>query len=217
MRACSSTDRSTNSGTSHKPGIGTMLEPTIVIIEADDGRATTVENGLRGVANVRTVRRDRLSTADAGFDIAAADVLILSCDILTRELLDELVDAVATRPRPVVVFSARDAADLTSDAISAGVCAYIVDGISETRVKPIIDMAIAYFRSVQRLRDELDKAKSDLAARKVIERAKGVLMERRRLTEADAYNTLRRSAMAEGKTILEIASAVIAVTRLLNV
>ncbi|MDE2112985.1 MAG: ANTAR domain-containing protein [Alphaproteobacteria bacterium] len=189
----------------------------IMLVGADDGGARTIEAGLSVIPGTRLVRHESLCDVAAKLDLAIADILILSCATLSVGVIDALRAANTDHPRPIIVFAEQDRREFTDEVIHAGVMSYVVGGLAESRVRPIVEVAVSRFKMFQRLCDERDKAKSDLAARKVIERAKGVLMERNKLSEADAYNTLRRSAMEEGRTIFEIANAVIAVTRLLKV
>ncbi len=188
-----------------------------MIADRNAARAAVVEAGLSGFVGARIARVATLSDSNAQLDRLAADVFIVSCDSPDRGMLADLREICAQHPRPVIMFAETSDSSLTEGVLCAGVSTYIVDGLSERRIKAVVDVALVRFGMLQNLRGELEKAKSDLAARKIIERAKGVLIERNRLSEADAYNALRRSAMEEGKTILEIANAIIAVTRLLKV
>jgi response regulator NasT len=99
-------------------------------------------------------------------------------------------------------------------AVKAGVSAYVVDGLDPQRVKPIVDVAIAQFREFQALRDELAQTKSNLAGRKLIDRAKGLLMAERDLSEADAYRALRKLAMDRGMRLSDVAEEILAVAKL---
>jgi response regulator NasT len=102
------------------------------------------------------------------------------------------------------------------DAIDAGVSAYIVDGLAAKRVKPVLEVAIARFREFQRLKNELKRSRDALAERKIIERAKGLLMDQRGLSEAEAYASLRRTAMSHGQRIADVARSLLAVADLLK-
>ena len=111
--------------------------------------------------------------------------------------------------RPVAMFVDQTDTASIQAAIEAGVSAYIVDGLKKQRVKHIIDMCISRFNAFSRLQSELDQARSPLAERKLIDRAKGVLMKAKNLTEEDAYALMRRTAMNENKKIAEIAQSVL--------
>ena len=118
-------------------------------------------------------------------------------------------------PKPVIVFTQKSQSDLIKGAIQAGVSAYVVDGFSVQRVRTIIELAVARFSEEQALRDELRMTKSKLQERKVIERAKGIIMEKRHLKEDEAYKALRKLAMDKNQRIAEVAADVINVSKLL--
>ncbi|MBX3446694.1 MAG: ANTAR domain-containing protein [Parvibaculaceae bacterium] len=144
------------------------------------------------------------------------DVIFVDVDSPDRDTLENMRSVSALMPRPIVMFVEESEESLAEEALRAGVSAYIVDGLSAKRVKPILDVAILRFKVFQKMREELDKAKSDLAGRKVVERAKGLLMEQRKLSEEEAYKLLRNTAMKEGKSILDIADSLISISRLLK-
>ena len=119
-------------------------------------------------------------------------------------------------PRPVVMFVDRsDPASITA-AMEAGVAAYVIEGLQPGRVRAVIDVAVARFQAHQALRAELDEARSALTERKLVERAKGVLMQTRKMSEDEAYRTLRRLAMDQGKRLADVAESVIAMAKLLR-
>ena len=105
---------------------------------------------------------------------------------------------------------------MTGTAIKSGVNAYIVDGLEENRVQPIIDVAIARFREFQALKDELDATRSQLAERKAVEKAKGILMQHKNISEDEAYQSLRKMAMDKNKRIADVADGVISAFELLD-
>ena len=119
-------------------------------------------------------------------------------------------------PRPVAMFVDHTDEDMTHAAIEAGVSAYVVDGLRKDRVKPILDMCVSRFNAFARLREELHRTRTQLDERKTVDRAKGLLMEARGISEPDAYALLRRSAMNEKKRIADVAQAVIVAADLLK-
>ena len=119
-------------------------------------------------------------------------------------------------PRPIVMFVDRTDDATMRAAISAGVSAYVVDGLTEKRVKPILDIAVARFQAFELLRHELETARLGLAERKTIERAKGILMKLRGLGEEEAYAALRSKAMNDQKKLVEVANAVVTAAELLK-
>jgi response regulator NasT len=120
------------------------------------------------------------------------------------------------QPKPIVMFADASDATMIGRAVKAGVSAYVVDGIDPQRVKPVVDVAIAQFREFQALRDELAQTKSSLAGRKLIERAKGLLMTERGMSEDEAYRALRKLAMDRGQRLTIVAENLLAVAQLLT-
>lgn len=102
------------------------------------------------------------------------------------------------------------------DAVAAGVSAYIVAGLSPDRIRPILDVAVARFQYEQALRKELAEARSELQDRKVIDRAKGLLMQRQGLTEQAAWQRLRKTAMDKGLKVAEVAQRLLDMADLLG-
>jgi len=177
----------------------------VLLIDDDADRAAAVKAGL----------------AEAGFDVvavaaeagdltamvreAAADVIVCDLDDPGRDALESMRALHREEPRPVVVFAARGEPDQIEAAIEAGVAAYVVEGLAPTRVRPVIEVAIRRFRAHQALRARLEQAQATLADRVIIERAKGVLMQRRRLSEEDAFRLMRRWAMDRGQRLVQVA------------
>jgi response regulator NasT len=188
----------------------------ILIIDSNDERAAVVEAGLSDYGDAQILRMGLLTDLARKVEEIQPDVIFVDVDSPDRDTLESMRNVSDAAPRPIVMFVEESEASLAEEALRAGVSAYIVDGLSSKRVKPILDVAILRFRVFQTMREELDKAKSDLAGRKTIERAKGLLMEQRKMSEEDAYKLLREAAMKEGKPILEIADNLISIARLLK-
>ena len=142
-----------------------------------------------------------------------ADVIVCDLDHASRDAIDSMSALHRDEPRPVVMFVDPGS---TEAAMQAGVAAYVVEGLAPSRVKAVIDVAVARFKSHQSLRAELEEARSALNERKQVERAKGILMQTRRMSEDEAYRTLRRLAMDQGKKLVDAASNVIAMEKLLK-
>ena len=144
------------------------------------------------------------------------DVIIIRSDSPTRDTLEQLSFVSARQPRPIVLFTEeRDHATIQA-ALRAGVSAYVVAGMQPDRLQPILDVAVARFEQEQALRDELRSAQDRLAERKLIERAKGILMDQRKLPEADAFRFMRKLAMDRSTTIADIARRIIEASDLLG-
>jgi response regulator NasT len=119
-------------------------------------------------------------------------------------------------PRPIVMFTQDQDRTMIREALKAGVTAYVVDGLSAERIRPIMDVAVARFEQSQALHQELQEARATLAERKVIERAKGILMQQRGCSEDEAYRLLRKAAMDGNKRLAEVAEQLIAMIKLLG-
>jgi two-component system, response regulator / RNA-binding antiterminator len=143
------------------------------------------------------------------------DIIIIDTDSPDRDTLENLCVVSRDEPRPVVMFTHDGDGEKIHAATQAGVSAYVVDGMSKARIRPIIDAAVARFEQFQALKRELDEVEEKLADRKVIERAKGILMKSRKLSEEEAYRALRTQAMQNNSRLVEVARQVIAVAGLL--
>ncbi|HCX66443.1 ANTAR domain-containing protein [Parvibaculum sp.] len=188
----------------------------ILIIDSNDERAAVVEDGLSGYGDAQILRMGLLTDLVRKIEEIQPDVIFVDVDSPDRDTLENMRSVSDVMPRPIIMFVEESEASLAEEALRAGVSAYIVDGLSSRRVKPILDVAILRFKVFQKMREELDKAKSDLASRKIVERAKGLLMEQRKLSEEEAYKLLRNTAMKDGKSILDIADNLISISRLLK-
>jgi len=181
----------------------------ILVIDETPERAAVVEQGLveAGYTGVSVIRNsvNLLQRVQA----LAPDVIIIDLENPDRDTLEQMFQVSREIKRPIAMFVDHSDAQAIGTAIEAGVSAYVVDGLRKERIKPIVEMAISRFRAFDRLRQERDEAVSALADRKVIERAKGLLMQHRGLSEPDAYAVLRRNAMKQNKKIVEIAQSVI--------
>ena len=146
----------------------------------------------------------------------APDVVIVDTESPSRDTLEHVALLSETDPRPIVMFSSDSGSDTIREAVQAGVSAYIVDGLTAERVKPIIEVAIARFESYQAVKTELAQVKTKLSERKLVERAKGVLMKARSIDEDEAYSALRKMAMERSLTIGEVSRQFLAVSALLG-
>lgn len=146
----------------------------------------------------------------------APDVIIIDTESPSRDMLEQVALLSEREPRPIVMFSNDPAGDTIRAATRAGVSAYVVGGLATHRIGPIIAAAVARFEAFQAVRKDLAQARAQLAERKLIERAKGVLMKARRLDEAQAYAALRRMAMERSVTIGEVAKRLLEVSDLLG-
>ncbi|MEM8698810.1 MAG: ANTAR domain-containing protein, partial [Pseudomonadota bacterium] len=181
----------------------------IAIVEEDRERALLIVDGLREAGDFDiTVLGDAASLSRRLSEINPDLVLIDVADP-NRDVLEALTLASGPLDRPVAMFVDRSNDQATKAAIEAGVSAYVVDGLRKQRIKPVIDAAIARFHMYSRMRTELAATKAALAERKTIDRAKGLLMQARGLSEEEAYALLRKTAMDQGRKVVEVATALV--------
>ena len=186
----------------------------VLVIDPDPARAALVAEGLAG-DDAPVVRQ---SGAYDASEVAAfaPDIIVIACDSADRDTLESLREAGESNPRPVVMFADRSEPGLAEQAIRAGVAAYIVDGLAPARVRPILEVAMTRFALMQQLRGDLAKAKASLESRKVVDRAKGLLMRERGLDEDSAYKLLRKLAMDKGRPIGAVAADLLAFAGILK-
>jgi two-component system, response regulator / RNA-binding antiterminator len=216
-----------------KPGaaaacFGTMSQPTsapplppdgdlrIAIVDENPLRAAILEEGLReaGHSIIHVVREmDQLLYR---LSLIAPDVVLMDFENPSRDVLEQMFQVSKLVERPVAMFVDRSDQETMAAAIEAGVSAYIVDGLRKERVKAILDMSVLRFNAFARLKRELDQTRSQLEDRKIIDRAKGFLMASRGMSEAEAYDAMRRTAMNEKTRIGDIARSIVTASQLLG-
>ena len=188
----------------------------VAVVDDNSLRAAILVEGLReaGVADIAVIPTTaslvrRLADIDP-------DVVIIDLANPSRDVLEQMFQVSRVVSRPVAMFVDHSDESMIRAAVDAGVSAYIVDGLRKERVKPIVDMAISRFDAFDRLQRELTAAKNELAARKLIDRAKGILMQTHGISEDDAYGRLRQTAMNEKRKIADIAQSLITAAALLE-
>jgi two-component system, response regulator / RNA-binding antiterminator len=191
----------------------------IVVIAATAADVSLLERGLEVTSQLVAVldyeRCDERLLADT-FARVAPDAVVVACASPHEAFVDALFDAMGNSLLPVIVF-AHDASPATIDMlVNAGVAAYEIDGLASERVSSIVAVAMARFKLMETMRTELNLAQQKLADRKDIERAKGILMRSRGLSEDDAYHTLRRMAMERNKRLADVARSIIEMSDLLE-
>lgn len=144
------------------------------------------------------------------------DVLVLAASTLNFQTVADIQRVYGARPTPIVAFVDRSTAEVTQAAIQAGVSSYVIDGFAPHRIGPVVEAAIARFVAWQSLTRECERTAAQLVERKLIERAKGILMRRRNLPEDGAYQALRRMAMDRGKRLSQVAQDIVQAEALLN-
>jgi response regulator NasT len=198
------------------PGKTTDRGLKIVIVDESGIRAAILEEGLSEAGYARVVRIGETSNLLARIYAIDPDVILIDLENPSRDILEQMFQVSRVVKRPVAMFVDHSDADSIRAAVDAGVSAYIVDGLKKERIKSILDLCISRFNAFSRLQVELEQARSALDARKVIDRAKGILMQAKNLSEEDAYALLRRTAMNENRKVSDIAQSIITAAELLR-
>lgn len=189
---------------------------TIIVVEQDRERAMMIVDALR------LSGEHRVQVIGSGTGLARRvadlrpDLVLIDAGDPSRDALEELTLAAGPMERPVAMFVDRSDQGLTRTAIEAGVSAYVVDGLKSERIRPILDAAIVRFHMFQRMRSELAATKAALEERKLIDRAKGLLMRAKGIGEEEAYALLRKTAMDQGKRVADLAQALVTAADLLK-
>ena len=196
--------------------MGSETSPKIVIVDESPIRAAILEEGLReagftGVTHIREMHNllARIYALDP-------DVILIDLENPSRDVLEQMFQVSRAVRRPIAMFVDQSDSASIQASVDAGVSAYIVDGLKKERIKPILDLCISRFNAFSSLQDQLARARSALEDRKVIDRAKGILMKLKDLTEDEAYVLLRSTAMREKKKIGEIAQSILTASELLK-
>jgi two-component system, response regulator / RNA-binding antiterminator len=195
-----------------------MSEPSLRILLVDQNaeRAAILDDGLReaGFSDI-TIVREMHSLLRRIVDLDP-EVIFIDLENPNRDVLEQMFQVSRSVRRPIAMFVDQADTETIRAAVESGVGAYVVDGLRKERVKTILDTAVSHFNAFNRLRDELERANQQLEERKLIERAKGILMKERDLSESDAYALLRTAAMNENRRIADIARSVVSTIRLLK-
>ncbi len=186
----------------------------IVIVDESPIRAAILEEGLREAGFTGVEHLSEMHNLLQRIYAIDPDVILIDLENPSRDALEQMFQVSRAVRRPVAMFVDQSDADSIRASVDAGVSAYIVDGLKKERIKSILDLCISRFNAFSRLQNELDRAKSDLEERKKLDRAKGLLMKAKGLSEEEAYRLMRGAAMRENKKIAEIAQAIITAAEL---
>lgn len=187
-----------------------------MVVDESSERAELLRQGLN--SDDHSVVATLSSTADifAQVELTQPDIIVIGVDSPGRDSLEHICVVSQNRPKPIVMFTQESDANTINAAVHAGVTAYIVDGLESARVRSILDVAVARFNRFHALQTELAQTKAEIGERKVVERAKGLLMKQRQWDEDTAFRALRKMAMDRNIRLAEAAEQVIAVAKLLN-
>ena len=200
------------------PGLTQRMETPlrILVVEPDKDRLIEIVDALNdaGWDDVKALA-DISGLARTVKDYAP-DIVLIDLANPDRDTLEHITSATETGKRAVALFVDQTDAFLTDAALKAGVSAYVVDGLEMSRIKPVLETAIARFKVIRQMQSELHAAKQALEDRKTLDRAKGFLMRQRGLTEDEAYTLLRKTAMDQGRRVKDVAEAVVMAADMLS-
>jgi response regulator NasT len=202
--------------TAEQPPPKAEQAPKIVIVDESPIRAAILEEGLREAGYSSVVRISEMQGLLARIYALDPDIIVIDLENPSRDILEQMFQVSRAVRRPIAMFVDQSDAASIQASVDAGVSAYIVDGLKKERMKSILDLCVSRFNAFAKLQDELDRTKMALEERKVIDRAKGILMKLKGLTEEEAYVLLRSTAMREKKKIGEIAQSILTASELLK-
>ncbi|MBL0373550.1 ANTAR domain-containing response regulator [Rhizobium sp. KVB221] len=188
----------------------------VLVIDENRIRASIIEAGLReaGYEQVTVIQEiDGIARRIAEIN---PDVIVIDLENPNRDMLESMFQLSRAVKRPVAMFVDKSDEASIEAAVEAGVSAYIVDGLKQERVRPILKMAISRFNAFDRLARELDEAKGALENRKIVDRAKSLLMKSRGISEEAAYTLMRKTAMDQNRKIIDIAQSLVSVANMLD-
>ena len=202
--------------TAEQPPPKAEQAPKIVIVDESPIRAAILEEGLREAGYGSVVRISEMQSLLARIYALDPDIIVIDLENPSRDILEQMFQVSRAVRRPIAMFVDQSDAASIQASVDAGVSAYIVDGLKKERIKSILDLCVSRFNAFAKLQDELDRTKMALEERKVIDRAKGILMKLKGLTEEEAYVLLRSTAMREKKKIGEIAQSILTASEMLK-
>jgi response regulator NasT len=196
--------------------MGAESSSKIVIVDESPIRAAILEQGLREAGYAEVVRISEMQSLLARICALDPEIIVIDLENPSRDSLEQMFQVSRAVRRPIAMFVDQSDAASIQASVDAGVSAYIVDGLNKERFKPIVDLCVSRFNAFAKLQDELNRTKHALEERKVVDRAKGILMKVKGLTEEEAYVLMRSTAMREKKKIGEIAQSILTASELLK-
>jgi len=177
----------------------------VLLVSDEVANTHEIEEGLRssGITHIKKISTE--SNVLSVLNEVSVDLIVLDVKKPSTELFEQFSMVYEFCPRPVVCFSCERDSLVIAESVKAGVTAYIVDGKDANRIRPIIDVAMARFNECFLVRKELAQVKNKLSERAIIEKAKGLLIEHKKITEDQAYQMMRKQAMDQGKKISIVA------------
>lgn len=188
----------------------------ILVVEADPDRASQIIEALTEAGWNDVHALAQVSGLDRAITRISPDIVLIDVGNPDRDTLEHLSLASNPKARAVAMFVDQTDDELTRAALNAGVSAYVVDGLTMPRIKAVLETAMARFQMMRQMQSELTAAKRALQDRKTIDRAKGILMQQRGLSEEDAYGLIRKAAMDQGRKVIDVAQALVTAADLLS-
>lgn len=188
----------------------------IAVIDENPVRAAIIEDGLAKVGESDVFVISKRAGMARAIETIDPDVILIDLGNPSRDMLEEYFAVSRAISRPIAIFVEQSDEDMIAQAIDAGVSAYIVDGLSQKRIKPILDLAVRRFQAFSKLQNELQEARDALSEREIIDKAKKILITKRNLDEPQAHKLLRDHAMDSNKRIAEIAEAIVTADKLMG-
>jgi response regulator NasT len=189
---------------------------TVLVIDENRPRASIIEDGLREAGHDAVTVVHGVVGIAARIEALQPDVIVIDLANPNRDMLENMFQLSRAVKRPIAMFVDRSDAASIEAAIDAGVSAYVVDGLKKERVKAILDMAVIRFNAFSRMARELEDARTELQDRKLVDRAKGILMKSRGLSEQEAYGLLRKTAMNQNRKMSEVAQSLVTAAGMLG-
>ena len=181
----------------------------IMLVDDQPGRAAILQEALQSLGHQVIYRKRESASIYQMVNTFSPDLIIIDTKTPDRDILEDMALVSDTNPKPVLLVSEQDDQSIIEQAIKAGASAYVMDGLPAHRLRSILSIAIARFNEYQALRKELLTTKNELQDRKVIERAKGLLMKHKKVDEQAAYKALRDLAMQKSRRLAEVASDIV--------
>ena len=188
----------------------------ILVIDENAIRAAIIRDGLLKAGHHNVTVVEELVGVARTIERLSPDVIVIDIENPNRDMLESLFVLSRTVKKPIAMFVDRSDAETIHAAVEAGVSAYVVDGLTPDRLKPVMDTAIARFQMMRQMRTELAETRRALEERKVIDRGKGLLMKAKGIGEDEAYAILRKAAMDQGRKVAEVAEALVTAAGLLR-
>jgi len=193
-----------------------MKPARVMLVDNTPSRSVILEQALLDQGLIVVCRPESAQGLIKNVEIHQPDIIIMQLESPDQNTLENMAVLNQHNPKPVILFCDDDNSKIITQAVQAGVSAYIVDDLNPNRVKSILDVAIARFSEYQVLRKELKLTRDQLADRKIIDKAKGLLMKTKGLDEEQAYHAMRKMAMDQSKPLVDIAQNILSVMALLT-